>query len=33
MSHRASRGYVVHGGEVRLPLAPRVVTAIPFDAI
>jgi hypothetical protein len=32
MSHRASRGYVVHGGEVRLPLAPRV-TAIPFDAI
>jgi hypothetical protein len=32
VSHRAGRGYVVLGGDVRLPLAPRI-TAIPFAGI
>jgi hypothetical protein len=32
VSHRAGRDYVVHSGDIRLPLAPRV-TAIPFAGI
>src|ERR1039458_9446753 len=32
LGRQAGRGYVVHGGDVRLPLAPRI-TAIPFAGI
>jgi predicted AAA+ superfamily ATPase len=32
LGQQAGRGYVVHGGDARLPLAPRV-TAIPFVGV
>jgi hypothetical protein len=32
LGHQAGGGYVVHGGEIHLPLAPRIA-AIPFNAI
>jgi predicted AAA+ superfamily ATPase len=32
LGQQAGRGYVVHGGDIRLPLAPRV-TAIPFVGV
>ncbi len=32
LGEQAGRGFVVHGGDVRLPLAPSV-TAIPFDGL